>query len=96
MNPPAARQIRLCPAECTDMQWSLASPKNLGIRPLLQYLQEYGLPAFFTLKFVFFSLASNHFLTPENLITVALQTSISIIRTIRQIRIQNLAPAFSG
>ncbi|MCI0696802.1 hypothetical protein L0337_32960 [candidate division KSB1 bacterium] len=78
------------------MKVSLASPKNLGIRPLLRYPQEFGLPAFFMLKFSRLSLASNHFLTPENLIAVALQTSISIIRTIRQLRIQNLAPAFSG
>jgi ribose/xylose/arabinose/galactoside ABC-type transport system permease subunit len=78
------------------MKWSLASPKNLGIRPFLRHQQEFGLPAFFVLKFSPLSLASNHFLTPKNLITVALQLSISIIRRARQIRIQTLAPAFAG
>jgi ribose/xylose/arabinose/galactoside ABC-type transport system permease subunit len=51
----------------------------LGVRPLLQHLQEYGLLAVFILEFVFFALASEHFLTPDNLINVTLQTSIIAI-----------------
>jgi ribose/xylose/arabinose/galactoside ABC-type transport system permease subunit len=78
------------------MKWSLALPKKIGHSAFLAPSARAWPPRLFMLKFVFFSLASNHFLTPANLITVALQTSISIVQTIRQIRIQNLAPAFSG
>jgi ribose/xylose/arabinose/galactoside ABC-type transport system permease subunit len=45
----------------------------------LRHLQEYGILAVFLLEFVFFSLVSNHFLTPENLLNVTLQTSIIAI-----------------
>jgi ribose transport system permease protein len=45
----------------------------------LRHLQEYGILAVFLLEVVFFSLVSNHFLTPENLLNVTLQTSIIAI-----------------
>jgi ribose/xylose/arabinose/galactoside ABC-type transport system permease subunit len=61
------------------MELSLTSPRTSGVRPIWQHLQEYGLLAVFILEFVFFALASDHFLTPENLLNVTLQTSIIAI-----------------
>jgi ribose transport system permease protein len=58
------------------MELSSRAPGNFGVRPFLQHLQEYGFLAVFILEFVFFASASEHFLTPENLINVTLQTSI--------------------
>jgi predicted ABC-type sugar transport system permease subunit len=79
VNPEAAQQIRLSPTEGADMKLPLTSSAQLSVRPFLQHWQEYGILAVFLLEFVFFSLVSNHFLTPENLINVALQTSIIAI-----------------
>ena len=53
--------------------------RRSGVRPFLQHLQEYGIFAVFLLEFVFFALTSDHFLTPENLLNVTLQTSIIAI-----------------
>lgn len=79
MNQSAAQPIRLTSSERTDRKLSATSPRNLGVRPVLQYVQEYGILAVFLLEFFFFALASDHFLTPENLLNVTLQTSIIAI-----------------
>lgn len=79
MNQSAAQQVRLTSSERTDRKLSATSPRNLGVRPVLQYVQEYGILVVFVLEFFFFALASDHFLTPENLLNVTLQTSIIAI-----------------
>jgi ribose/xylose/arabinose/galactoside ABC-type transport system permease subunit len=79
VNQPAAQQFRLSSSERTDRELSLTTPRTASVRSFWQHLQEYGILAVFILEFVFFALASDHFLTPENLINVTLQTSIIAI-----------------
>jgi len=79
VNPEAAQQVRLSPTPRADRELSLAAPRKASVRPLLRHVQEYGILAAFIIEFAFFSLASDHFLTPENLINVTLQTSIIAI-----------------
>jgi len=62
-----------------DMELSATAPKNLDVRLFFRHVQEYGILAVFLLECIFFSLTSAHFLTPENLINVTLQTSILAI-----------------
>jgi ribose/xylose/arabinose/galactoside ABC-type transport system permease subunit len=79
VNPEAIRQIPLSPPARTQAEVSAKSVTSAGVRLFLQPLQEYAILAVFVLEFVFFSAASTHFLTPENLINVTLQTSIIAI-----------------
>ncbi len=76
MSPQTAQQFRLSPTPRDGAEMSL---RHSGVRPFLQHLQEYGILAVFMLEFVFFALTSDHFLTPENLLNVTLQTSIIAI-----------------
>jgi len=74
-----AQQIQLSPTPRDGAEMSLTAPQKSGVRPFLQHLQEYGILAVFMIEFVFFALTSDHFLTPENLLNVTLQTSIIAI-----------------
>lgn len=61
------------------METARTAPRLSRVQPFLQHLQEYGIFAVFMIEFVFFALTSDHFLTPENLLNVTLQTSIIAI-----------------
>ncbi len=76
MSQPTAQQFRLTPAPRDSTEMPL---RHSDTRSFLQHLQEYGILAVFVLEFVFFALTSDHFLTPENLLNVTLQTSIIAI-----------------